>query len=162
MNPIARQRKSNATPPANAIIGIAGVHYVVSELSRRNLIALPTTRNVAGYDVIVLTPDGTKHANIQVKTSLRYNTFMMPSSRNIRRGSQNYYVLLRWLDKENRWDAFMLSGQTAFIEVRRWERNTRWKIYHKTSTVVVPKIAFGKKNEKLANRFRRKWDTWTL
>lgn len=71
MKQLARQEKSTATSPANALIGIAGVHHVVSELSRRGLIALPTTRNVAGYDVIVLTPDGTKHANLQVKTSLK-------------------------------------------------------------------------------------------
>lgn len=161
MNRIARQ-KSISTTPANALVGIAGVHHVVSELSRRGLIALPTTRNVAGYDVIVLTPDGTKHANIQVKTSLKFSIFMMPPSRKINQGPRDYYVLLRWLDKENRWDGFMLSGRAAYFAVRRGERTTRWKIYHKTSTVVVPKIAFGKKNEKLANQFRRKWDTWTL
>ena len=34
--------------PHTGLIGIAGVHYVVSELSRRGLVALPTIRNTAG------------------------------------------------------------------------------------------------------------------
>lgn len=54
---------------SNALIGIAGVHYVVSELSRRGLIALPTIRNTQSYDFIAATRDGTRHANIQVKAS---------------------------------------------------------------------------------------------
>ncbi len=41
--------------PNTILIGIAGVHHVVSELSRRGLVALPTTRNIAGYDVVVAT-----------------------------------------------------------------------------------------------------------
>jgi hypothetical protein len=78
------------------------------------------------------------------------------------RGRRDYYVLLHWLNKENRWDVFMLSGRTAFIEVCRGERNQGWKTYHKTSTKVVSKIALSKKNQGLANRWRRKWESWTL
>ena len=36
-----------------SLVGAAGVHAVVSELSLRGLIALPTIRNTAGVDVIV-------------------------------------------------------------------------------------------------------------
>ena len=55
--------------PDNALIGIAGVHHVVSELSRRGLVALPTVKNTAAYDIVALNVEGTWHANIQVKTS---------------------------------------------------------------------------------------------
>ncbi len=37
----------------NYLIGVAGVHFVVSELALRCLIALPTIRNTAGIDIIV-------------------------------------------------------------------------------------------------------------
>jgi hypothetical protein len=37
-----------------SLIGIAGVHHVVSELSRRGLIALPTVKNTAAYDIVAL------------------------------------------------------------------------------------------------------------
>jgi len=53
----------------NALIGAAGVHFVVSELSLRGLIALPTTRNTVGIDVVVVSLDGSLHANLQVKAS---------------------------------------------------------------------------------------------
>lgn len=45
------------------IYGIAGVHYVAAELSRRGMVALPTTRNTAAYDIVVVTQAGDKHAN---------------------------------------------------------------------------------------------------
>lgn len=34
------------------LLGIAGVHFVVSELSLRGLVALPTIRNTAGIDIL--------------------------------------------------------------------------------------------------------------
>jgi hypothetical protein len=50
------------------LVGEAGVHYVISQLTMRGLIAVATSRNVKGPDVIVTNPDGTKFAAIQVKT----------------------------------------------------------------------------------------------
>ena len=52
-----------------ALIGAAGVHFVASELSLRGLIALPTIRNTAGMNIVVMRPGGDWHASIQVKTS---------------------------------------------------------------------------------------------
>lgn len=43
------------------LVGAAGVHYVASELSFRGMIALPTIRNTAGYDLIVVSADGKRH-----------------------------------------------------------------------------------------------------
>jgi hypothetical protein len=54
----------------NDLIGVAGVHFVVYELTLRGLIALPTIRNTAGIDIIVSEPDDSGQANLQVKTSL--------------------------------------------------------------------------------------------
>ena len=105
------------TPRApNTLIGIAGVHYVVSELSMRGLIALPTIRNTAGYDIIVATSDGKHHKNLQVKASSKRVTFwLMPPRRKIRAGPNDYYVLVRRLEKEKppRFEAFLVSGKEA-------------------------------------------------
>jgi len=49
-----------------ALVGIAGVHFVVAELSRRGWIALPTIRNTRGIDV--LASKGKRFVEIQVKT----------------------------------------------------------------------------------------------
>src|SRR5260370_27956269 len=83
--------------PNTALTGIAGVHHVVAELSRRGLVALPTIRNTAAYDIIVATPDGKRHANLQVKASQnRRSVFLMPPRPQGRARPHRYYVLLRW------------------------------------------------------------------
>src|SRR5439155_20817323 len=86
--------------PNTALTGIAGVHHVVSELSRRGLVALPTIRNTAAYDVIVATPDGMRHAIIQVKASQKRRVFFRMLEREIFRGGPyGYYDLRRCLAK---------------------------------------------------------------
>ncbi len=49
--------------------GNLGVFLVCAELSKRNLIAMPTSRNTKGYDVIALNPDTNISIGIQVKCS---------------------------------------------------------------------------------------------
>ena len=103
----------------SALVGIAGVHYVAAELSRRGLIALPTIRNTAGYDIIVATPDGTRHANIQVKTSQkRVNFSPMPPPEKVCAKPNDYYVLVRWISKDRKFEGFMLTGREAKAAVR--------------------------------------------
>ncbi len=95
----------------NAVIGAAGVHFVVSELSLRGLIALPTIRNTAGVDVVVVTADGSWHANLQVKTSKNKVTFWPVGKRYEElRGKYNFYVFIRYLKKESRFEAFCESA----------------------------------------------------
>ena len=55
----------------NQLIGMAGVYFVASELSRRGFIALPTVRNTVGIDLVVASTDGSFQANLQVKTSFQ-------------------------------------------------------------------------------------------
>ena len=50
-------------------IGVAGVHYVASYLAHLGLHAVPTTRNVAGPDVLVSTVNGASSLSLQVKTA---------------------------------------------------------------------------------------------
>ena len=47
--------------------GNLGLFLVCAELSKRNLIAMPTTRNTKGYDIIVLNPKTGKAVPLQVK-----------------------------------------------------------------------------------------------
>jgi hypothetical protein len=101
-----------------ALTGIAGVHHVVSELSRRGMIALPTIRNTAGYDIIVVSPDGRRHANIQVKTSSKKaNFWLMPLPEKVRAGRDDFYVFLRSVEDEKGFEGFMLSGREAKAEL---------------------------------------------
>ncbi len=149
--------------PNTILIGIAGVHHVVSELSRRGLVALPTTRNIAGYDVVVATIGGGKHANVQVKTSgKRASFFRMPPSENVRAGTRDWYVLLRWLPKKNSYEGFLLSGREARREVHRGEEFQRRRISAGSRKEIVPSIYVSKKVELRANKWRQAWLEWTL
>jgi len=49
--------------------GVAGVHFVAGELSRLGYIALVTTRNTQGIDLIVSRPDLGRTAYLQVKAN---------------------------------------------------------------------------------------------
>ena len=149
--------------PNNALIGIAGVHHVVSELSRRGLVALPTIRNTAAYDVVVVTRDGTKHANIQVKTSSKkVGFFQMPPSDRIMAGRHDFYVLLRWDEKAKAYDGFMLTGQEARAEVAESEMRQRTSMDLGTRINIMPSLHIGGRAAKKAEKWRARWRKWRL
>jgi len=99
-----------------SLVGAAGVHAVVSELSLRGLIALPTIRNTAGVDVIVANKAGTWHANLQVKTS-RSRVGFWPIGKKYSDwvGPNKFYVFLRFNKKKN-------SSRSALSLQRRSQR----------------------------------------
>ena len=101
-----------------ALIGAAGVHFVVSELSLRGLIALPTIRNTAGVDVVVTNKQGTWQANLQVKTS-RARVGFWPIGKKYKNwiGPNSYYVFLRYDSKDHGFEVFLESSQKVAEEV---------------------------------------------
>ena len=95
-----------------SLIGAAGVHFVVSELSLRGLIALPTIRNTAGVDVLVTNKSGTWHANLQVKCSRsRVSFWTVGKKYNDWVGRNNYYVLVRYNPNTSTLEAFLASSE---------------------------------------------------
>jgi len=101
-----------------ALIGAAGVHFVVSELSLRGLIALPTIRNTAGVDIVVVNKAGTEQANLQVKTSRSKVSFWpIGSNYNAWRNLHNFYVFVRYLKNETRFEAFLESSENVAKQV---------------------------------------------
>ena len=149
--------------PNTSLIGIAGVHYTVSELSRRGLVALPTIRNTAGYDVIVVSTDGRKHANIQVKTSSKKVTFFrMPPSEHVKSGPRDFYVLLRWDQKAGTYDCLLLTGREAKDAVRSAETAQRRRIRSGSRRVLVPVVWITGPAAHLAKRWRNRWQKWKL
>ena len=135
-----------------------GVHFVVSELSRRGLIALPTVKNCAAYDIIVANQKGTKHANLQVKTSFGTGDFWpMPPSTKVRKGPDDHYVFLRWLGDEGRYTAYMLPGREVRSCVAQAEVETKMKGQRRFGTFYVGKKAHGRDR-----RWAETWQQWGL
>lgn len=146
---------------SNALIGIAGVHFVAYHFSRRGLLALPTTRNSQGYDIIVTTPSGLRHANIQVKASQkRVNFWLMPNSSNIRSGSSDYYVLLRWVSALGSFEGFMLTGFEARSSVRKEE--LRQKRRGRPQAKIKPSVYLLKEKKERIEQWKSRWETWVL
>ncbi|MCW3998878.1 MAG: hypothetical protein NWE93_01405 [Candidatus Bathyarchaeota archaeon] len=54
----------------NQYIGEIGVHLVAAKISQMKLIALTTSRNCKGYDIVVLEPTTNKGIGLQVKSNL--------------------------------------------------------------------------------------------
>ncbi len=111
--------RSSSKKATKTLIGVAGVHFVVSELSLRGLVALPTTRNTAGIDILVSEPDGCGQANLQVKTRSSEEDYW-PTSRPERclKGSRSFYVFVRYLPDEERFEAFLESGSNVAKQVQ--------------------------------------------
>jgi len=143
-----------------ALIGAAGVFHVAAELSLRGMIALPTIRNTAGYDLIVTSHDGSKHANIQVKTSGQYPTFwpICWSIDSVKVGDHDRYILLRRNPNVHVFEGFMLDGKEMkdrLVKYDAWytERGTERKF-----SLCIDLDKEGKD----ADRWQRDWKNWKL
>ncbi len=110
----------------NSLIGAAGVHFVVSELNLRGIIALPTVKNTAGIDIVVASTDGSRHANLQVKTSGKKASFW-PVSQTYKnfRGKNSYYVFVRYLKLEHRFEVFLETAERAAKQLAAYVRQMR-------------------------------------
>jgi hypothetical protein len=164
-HPVVKQEvmKTKDRRSRTGLIGIAGVHYVVSELSRRGLVALPTVKNLAAYDIVVLNTEGTRHANVQVKaSSKRVNFFPMPAPEKIRTGPRDIYVFVRWIEKDERYEAFLLTGKQALQAVQAELKYQTTAMRAGTRTVPFPCVAVGLKNGASAKRWAKAWKTWGL
>lgn len=144
---------TNISKIDNALIGAAGVHFVVSELCLRGLIALPTIRNTAGWDVIILNGDGNRHYNLQVKTSRNKVTFW-PVSKSYEKlcGKNNYYVFVRYLKKESRFEAFLESADRVAEEVKVCLEYDR-----RRGVKVGPVCWYSPRDKEGIERVRQKW-----
>jgi acyl-ACP thioesterase len=88
--------ESNAESSAKQLLGAAGVHYATAELLRRGYLALPTTRNMKGTDIVVQDRQNLKTVNIQVKTTYdkRKELNWILNSADERVDSNKLYVLV--------------------------------------------------------------------
>ena len=137
------------------------MHHVVSELSRRGSIALPTIRNTAGYDVIATSRDGKRHANIQVKAAAGRSTFwLIPPSEIIPCGPDDYFVFVRWLQNEKRWEGFLAKGNEVRREAKAREAAIRRK--RKTDTVTLRGFHVGDGTARKAKRWAKAWLDWRI
>jgi len=154
--------KENAVSPQ--LVGEAGVHFVISVLTLKGLIAVGTSRNVKGPDVIVTNPDGTRFAAIQVKT--RRNTgdkFWNVGDRGLTWGGPNcWYVFVRIKNRE--FEAFMAPAKEVkrFAQADVDECRRRGTKSFGASWGYQPYFVGLLKDPKIERRARRRWEVFNL
>jgi len=139
--------------------GISGVHYVISELSRRGLVAMATIRNTAGIDVVVT--DGRNfHANIQVKSSSKKATHFALGKKPVPVSGHLYYAFVRWLKNEDRYEVFLETSarvRKVAEEVRAKDIQHHIKIFGDNYFFVI-RGEFAKN----VSRLKRNWERFGL
>ena len=83
------------------LLGIAGVHLVCAELTLKNYIAILTSRNTAGIDILVSNQGGSKYKSIQVKTT-RKNKDWFLNEKLEEKYSENFIYIFVNIDKNNK------------------------------------------------------------
>jgi hypothetical protein len=124
------------------------------------MIALPTIRNTAGYDIIVSSPDGLKHANIQVKTSAGRPKFwpVCQSIASVKTSPNDFYVLLRRSADISGFEGFMLSGSEMKTELEGYLAYCAARSIQATKFSLCVSLGDDAKN----SRWRELWKVWTL
>ena len=106
----------------SSIIGATGAYFVAGELSKRNLIALLTTRNTAGIDIIVTNPTTYKSTNIQVKTTQRNPPWLLSKKDEKSHGKNLFYVFVDMTNKKIEY--YIIPSNIVSKRVK--ERHQRW------------------------------------
>jgi hypothetical protein len=81
----------------------------------------------------------------------------MPPSIKVRKGRDDYYVFLRWLGPENRYQGYMLQGQEVRNRVRHAEAVTK-----KRGQRPFPAFYVGKMSGGRDRRWAETWKEWNL
>lgn len=141
---------------ASGTIGNAGVYYVCMELSLRDLIAMPTVRNAAGIDVLVSTASGDHLADLQVKTSQTKVSFWpAPAANRIPDNANVWFVFLRWLKHEKRFQGFMATASEVKIGVEQEAARQQRAGAKDFPAWNLPKTAPEQ------HELERRWETWS-
>ncbi len=106
------------------LIGSAGVHYVCAMLNMNGLLALPTVRNTKGVDVVVLNPEGTFMASLQVKTASRkVSSWIVSNNYQHWHGDGNYYIFVRYFNEK--FEVFFESSENVIQRVNKYVRHSK-------------------------------------
>ena len=131
---IKRPKKQQIGIPRQ-ISGMAGVYHVACELSRRGYIALPTNRNVAGFDIVVSNRKGLKQAILEVKTLQKKADFWLinrPVPDYMESSTRAFYVFVRFDEKQDKFECFIASAKDVAKQIKGYVKD--WYKKHSKKT----------------------------
>jgi hypothetical protein len=81
----------------------------------------------------------------------------MPPSTKVRKGADDYYVFLRWIGAEKRYQGYLLPGREVKGEVKRAEIATQKREQRPFGAFYV-----GRKSRGRDIHWAKAWEKWTL
>jgi hypothetical protein len=121
--------------------GNIGMFLVCAELSKLNLIAMPTSRNTKGYDIVVLHPDTNKALPIQVKCTDKKNFPILNSLWNDYRDKINEKVM----------------SDFVFVDISELDK-PRYFIVSITELKTILTSSIKKNSNKYGERHQQSWE----
>jgi len=104
----------------NKIAGASGEYFVAGELSKKGYIALLTTRNTAGIDIIVTNPTTYKSTNIQVKTTRRNPHWLLNKKNEKSYGNRLFYVFVNIT--ENYQEYYIVPSNVVANRIKKYHK----------------------------------------
>jgi len=108
-----------------SISGAAGVYFVAGELSRKGYIALTTTRNVKGPDLIVFNTDLTKTIYLQVKTNRYKYDFWIVGKPDVK--DNLFYVFVNLLGDQKRPEYYVVPSKDVYQQYQDWQNSRKYE-----------------------------------
>lgn len=106
----------------NNISGASGEYFVAGELSKKGYIALLTTRNTTGIDIIVTNPTTYKSTNIQVKTTRRNPPWLLSKKDEKSHGNKLFYVFVNMM--YNKQEYYIVPSNVVANRIKKYHQ--RW------------------------------------
>lgn len=110
---------------STSISGAAGVYFVAGELSRKGYIALTTTRNTKGIDLIVSNVGFTKTAYLQVKTNSYKYDFWIVGKPEVR--DNLFYVFVNLLGGQEKPEYYIVPSQDVYQQFQSWQNRRKYE-----------------------------------
>jgi hypothetical protein len=150
---------------SKALIGIAGAHFVVAELSQMGYIATVTSRNTEGIDVLASNIDGSKMVSIQVKTSgaeqrKNFTRSWILNKKHENISSDNlFYIFVDLNEGDKKQDFYIIPSKI----VAEYVKTEHQKWLNKTSKTGKPHVdsdmrTFEILDEEIAKKYHNKWN----
>lgn len=136
-----------------SISGAAGVYFVAGELSRRGYIALTTTRNTKGIDLIVSNIDFSRTAYLQVKTNSRKYDFWIVGKPEFR--DNLFYVFVNLMGNQEKPEYYVVPSRDVYQKFQDMQNSKKYeKLSDEDKEVIANLIKSGKTAWRIAEELK--------
>ena len=150
--------------------GVAGVHFVVAQLSLRGFVALPTTRNLKSFDIVAFQQDLSKVVFLQIKSTDRpksgWPVYTIPADENwqeylkkaISLGDNFLFIFVELPTADNGEPSFYIVPSRDVADMLIQDI-TEWLDKHKKSKPARQLLAwgYGGLRHEIKERYQNNW-----